>query len=594
MHFDGLNLQAVMVFLVAAGVAVPLLHRFKVSPVLGFLIVGLIIGPHGLARFSDSLTILQYIVISDLEGVQALAELGVVFLLFMIGLELSLSRLWALRRLVFGLGGSQVLITGAVIALIASVFGNPVEVAVILGGGFALSSTAIVIQLLSENRRLGTPLGRTSFSILLCQDLAVLPVLFLISAFAMQGGGSPVVSFLTVMGQAIAAVVIILGLGRLVIRPLFRLIGSTASREMFLAFVLLVIIGISLATEAAGLSLSLGAFLAGLLFAETEYRHEIEVDIEPFKGLLLGLFFVSVGMSVDLAQLAGRPAWLAASVIGLFALKGVILFGLVRAFGQSRAVATEAALLLGQGGEFTFLVVGLAMTLGLIPDATAQFMLIVTSITMFVTPFVAGAARSIAIRLEDGTADGGETDGDGDTGYTGDEVASELSGHVIIIGYGRVGRMLASVLEAQEIPHVSLDADTRLVDRFRTQGAGIYFGDATRAEVLRKLNVEEASSIVLTVNTREAAERIVQTARKTAPTLPIFARAHDVDQAARLVNCGADHVVPETTEASLRLTELVLVQAGLPDRAAHHSIETRRLEEHAKASHPGGAEFAET
>jgi len=572
-HFEGLNLQAVIVFLVAAGVVVPLLKRSRISPVLGFLVVGLVIGPHGLARFTDTFPFISHLVIADLEGVRALAELGVIFLLFMIGLELSLDRLWALRRMVFGLGGAQVLITGAVIAFIAAAFGNSVEVAVILGGGFALSSTAIVMQMLSENRRMGTPVGRTGFSILLFQDLAVLPILFMVSAFAAQGDSSPVLSFALAMGQAIIAVGIILGLGRLVIRPLFRLIGSAASREMFLAFVLLIIIGISLATEAAGLSLSLGAFLAGLLFAETEYRHEIEVDIEPFKGLLLGLFFVSVGMSVDLAQIVARPVWLAASVVGLFVLKGVILFLLVRAFRESRIVAMEVALLLGQGGEFAFLVVGLATALGLMPDPTAQFMLIVTSITMFITPFVAGVARRLAKNLEDRQGAGNAEQ---------QIEAATLEGHVIIIGYGRVGRMLASVLESQEIPHVALDIDTSLVQRFGVRGAGVYFGDGSRADMLRKLHIETASSMVVTINRPEAAERIVAEARKNWPLLQIYARAHDVDHAARLIARGANHVIPEATEASLQMSEMVLINAGLPDRAAHHLIEEKRLEEQVK------------
>ena len=270
MQAETLNLREVMVFLFAAGIIVPLVRRLRISPVFGFLVVGIVIGPNGVARFSDAFPWLHYVSITDLEGVRPLAELGVVFLLFMIGLELSLDRLWAMRRRVFGLGGAQILLTSTVIAVIASFFDNTLAAAIVLGAGFALSSTAIVMQLLSENRRLGTATGRTSFALLLCQDLAVLPILFLVGAFATQSDAPVLVAFGWAMGQALIAVAAILAIGRLVIRPVFRLVGSTASREMFLAFVLLVIIGTALATKQVGLSMALGAFLAGLLFAETE------------------------------------------------------------------------------------------------------------------------------------------------------------------------------------------------------------------------------------------------------------------------------------------------------------------------------------
>jgi len=469
MYAETLNLREVVVFLFAAGIIVPLVRRLRVSPVFGFLVVGLVIGPHGVARFADELPWLHYVTITDLEGVRPLAELGVVFLLFMIGLELSLDRLWAMRRRVFGLGGAQIVLTGTVIAVIASFFDNTLAAAVVLGAGFALSSTAIVMQLLSENRRLSTATGRTSFAILLCQDLAVLPILFLVGAFAAQSDASVLVAFGWAIGQALIAVAAILAIGRLVIRPVFRFVGSAASREMFLAFVLLVIIGTALATEQVGLSMALGAFLAGLLFAETEYRHEIEVDIEPFKGLLLGLFFVSVGMSIDIAQVAVKPLWLFAAVLGLYLVKSPIVYALARWFGEPRSVALESGLLLGQGGEFAFLVVGMAHALGLMPYDTAQFMLIVTGLTMIATPPVAHVARKLALAAEAREAELGER---------GTETPAGLSDHVIVVGYGRVGQMLGSVLNAQGLPHVGLDIDADMVAHFRAAGAGIYYGDA--------------------------------------------------------------------------------------------------------------------
>jgi CPA2 family monovalent cation:H+ antiporter-2 len=569
-HIETLNLREVIVFLVAAGVVVPLIRRLGISPVLGFLVVGLIIGPFGLARFTDVLPWLSYAVIGDLDGVRALAELGVVFLLFMIGLELSIDRLWAMRRLVFGLGGAQVVVTGAVITGIALLFDNTLPVAVVLGAGFALSSTAIVMQVLAENGRLGTTSGRTSFAILLFQDLAVLPILFLVGAFAAQAGESVWLAFGSAIGQALLAVAVILVLGRLVIRPLFRFIGAAASHEMFLALILLVIVGTALVTEKAGLSMALGAFLAGLLLAETEYRYEIEVDIEPFKGLLLSLFFVSVGMSIDLAKTAAEPGWLIASVFGLFLVKGPIIYLLVRLFREPRHAALESALLLGQGGEFAFLIIGLAATLGVMPGGTAQFMLIVAGITMVATPLVAHVARRLARAVETRDTSKGAPDAD---------LPTDLSDHVIIVGYGRVGQLLGSILDGQRLIHVALDIDMAIVARFRAAGGSIFYGDASRSEMLEKLNAGDAAALVITMDSPRAAERVVATAHKHWPGLAIYARAHDVDHASRLIEQGATHAVPEATEASLQLSEQVLMGAGVPEPAARQMIEARRQSE---------------
>jgi CPA2 family monovalent cation:H+ antiporter-2 len=571
-HVEALNLREVIVFLVAAGVVVPLVSRLRISPVFGFLVVGLVIGPYGIARFADTLPWVRYAVITDLKGVRPLAELGVVFLLFTIGLELSLERLWAMRRLVFGLGGAQVVATGVAVAFIASLFDNTLTAAVVLGGGFALSSTAIVMQLLAENRRLGTATGRASFAILLCQDLAVLPILFLVGAFAAQSDGSVVLAFVWAIAQALIAVGVILVLGRVVLRPVFRFIGSTASREMFLAFVLLVIIGTAMATEQVGLSMALGAFLAGLLFAETEYRHEIEVDIEPFKGLLLGLFFVSVGMSIDVASVAADPFWLIASAVGLFLVKSPIIYGLTRLFGEHRSVSLEAGLLLGQGGEFAFLIVGLAYSLGLLPHDTVQFMLIVTGLTMIVTPFVAHGARRLARAVEATEAEHVQGNIDIPTG---------LAGHVVIVGYGRVGQLLGSVLDAQQLPHIGIDVDVDLVARFRNAGASIFFGDASRPDILRRFGVDRAAAMVVTMDSPLGAEHVVAAARRHWPDLAIYARARDRDHAARLIAHGASHAIPEAMEASLQLGEMVLMGAGVPDSTARRIIEACRQGEQA-------------
>ncbi len=570
MHVDTLDLREAMVFFFAAGIIVPLARRFGISPVFGFLVVGLVIGPHGVARFADALPWLHYVLITDLDGVRPLAELGVVFLLFMIGLELSLNRLWAMRRRVFGLGGAQILITGAVIAFIAWLFENPLAVAVVLGAGFALSSTAVVMQLLAENRRLGTATGRASFAILLCQDLAVLPILFLVGVFGAQSDAPVLTAFAWAIAEAMIAVAAILAIGRLVVRPVFRFVGSTASREMFLALVLLVIVGTALATKQFGLSMALGAFLAGLLLAETEYRHEIEVDIEPFKGLLLGLFFVSVGMSIDVSQAAAEPFWLIASVFGLYLIKSPIVYALARWFGEPRPVALETGLLLGQGGEFALLVVGMAYGLGLMPNATAQFMLIVAGMTMVATPPVAHVARKIARAVEAREAGRDQRDTD---------IAVGLSGHVIVVGYGRVGQMLGSVLDSQALPHVGIDSDATLVARYRSAGAGVFYGDASRPDMLRKFGVDRAAALVVTIDNTQTAERVVATARRHWPDLLLLARARDRSHAERLIDRGASRVIPETVETSLQLSEMVLTGIGIPDQSARRIIETHRQAE---------------
>lgn len=585
MHPETLNLREVIVFLLAAGVVVPLFRRLRISPVLGFLLVGIAIGPHGVAHFAGYWPWIRHTVIDDVEFVGALAELGVIFLLFMIGLELSLERLWAMRRLVFGLGGAQVIATAVVITAIAAAFDNTLPMSVVLGAGFALSSTAIVMQLLSEQRRLGTETGRASFAVLLFQDLAVLPILFLVGAFAARGEDSPAIAFATAMGQAALAVVVVLALGRLLLRPLFRFLGAAESRELFLALVLLIIIGMALAMEAAGLSAALGAFMAGLLLAETEYRHEIELDIEPFKGLLLGVFFVSVGMEIDLAAVLAKPALLALSVFGLMLVKAPIIYLLARLFGQARWVAAEMALLLAQGGEFALLVVGMAFAMGLMSGPTAQFMLIVTTLTMLAAPAQAWAGRRVGLALERRSAEKHSPTGS----------PAEMKGHVVIAGFGRVGQMLSHILEEQEMAHLAIDADPQLIARYRLGREHVFFGDASRPDMLRRLGADKAAALVVTINSPLAAERIVAAARNEWPALPIHARAHDTEHARRLLTLGADKVIPETVEASLQLADAVLISSGLPGATAHRIIEAHRtaLEEKGELDEDAAEEVRE-
>lgn len=562
------HLREVVVFLIAAGVVVPLLHRLRVSPVLGYLIVGGIVGPFGLGLWADSFPLLGLAVISDLAGVQALAELGVIFLLFMIGLELSLDRLWAMRGLVFGLGSLQIVITATIIGVAAWEFGNSVPASIILGACLALSSTAIVMQLLMQSHRLASPLGRSSFSILLMQDLAVVPILFLVGVLGAKVEESVGLALLSALGRAVLTIGAIYVVGRLALRPVLRLVAQARSPEMFMAAVLLTVIGIAALTGAAGLSMALGAFLAGLLLAETEYRHEVEVAIEPFKGLMLGLFFMSIGMGIDWRTVADAPFWIAASVLGLFAVTSSVTALLCLRFGLAGPQAIEAGLLLGQGGEFAFIVVGLAMSLGLLADEVGQFMLIVTALTMIVTPLVAIAARRLAADLERRSR----------ATAHGHDVAElpEFAEHVILAGFGRVGRTLVDVLRAEAVPFLALDNDPVAVAEARKEGLPAFFGDASRLDLLHRARIEAAQAVVITMDAPAAAERIVREIRSTWPDVPVYARARDTAHAARLLAAGASASVPETVEASLQLAGRVLQGLGVAEEVVRRRLEQQR------------------
>jgi monovalent cation:proton antiporter-2 (CPA2) family protein len=564
--------RELVVFLVAAGIVVPVFHRLRVSPVLGFLLAGLAIGPYGLARFADLLPALQYVTIQDIDGVRLIAEFGVMFLLFTIGLELSLDRLWQLRRLVFGLGLSQVLLSAAAIAAIAMMFGNTLPAAIVLGSCLALSSTAMVMQLLQETRRSATPLGRASFAILLLQDLAVVPILLLVGfvAAAQQGSGDNSGIWLqlgeTLLGAAGALIGIVL-FGRYLLAPLYRMVGAAKSPELFMALTLLVVIAMAAVTGIAGLSMALGAFLAGLLLSESEYRHAVEVSIEPFKGLLLGLFFLSVGMGIDLRVATENAGWLLLSVIGLFAIKGSIIAMLALLFGRGRIVALEMALLLGQGGEFAFVVLGMAERLGLIELQISQFMLLVVSLSMALTPLTALVARRIAHRAEHH---------DAERAHGLAEDASALEGHVLICGFGRVGQSVARLLDAERIPWAALDHDSATVARERGNGQPVHYGDASRSEFLERLKAAQAQAVVVTLDDPVAAGRLVAALHRGWPQLPVLARARDAAHAEQLRQLGASDVVAEAEEASLQLGGLALQKTGLPDEAVRLRLERSR------------------
>jgi len=552
-------MREVVVFLVIAAILVPLFQRVRISPVLGFLVAGVLVGPNGLGALAADFHWLGYVTISDIESVALLGEFGIVFLLFLIGLELSFERLWSLRRLVLGLGSAQILVTGMVIGGIAWAWGNAIEAAILIGASFALSSTAVVIQELVQRRELSTRVGRASFSVLLMQDLAVVPILILTAAFGDAAGGSVLEALGIGFGIAAGAAVAIYLFGRVLLRPLFQLAASTRAPEFFVAITLLSAIATSAATAAAGLSLALGAFLAGLLLSETEFRHQIEVDIQPFKGLLMGLFFLTVGMGIDLGALETNVVMIVASVAGLFAIKAVLLSVLGRLFSLPLSSAIHTGILLGQAGEFGLLVVGIAMATGILAVDIGQFMLIVAALSMMLTPVLAIAGARVSGRMESHASHRS-------LAPQPDEIA-EIGNHVIIAGYGRVGRAIAEVLGEEKINYVALDLDVQRVSACRAHGEPIFFGDGGRVAMLERVAADRASAVVLTIDRPEEAERAVRDIRKRWPNLPIYARSRDVQHAYRLENAGATRTIPELAESSLQMGAAVLSGLGVPGDA---------------------------
>jgi CPA2 family monovalent cation:H+ antiporter-2 len=549
-------LREVVIFLAIAAILVPLFQRVRISPVLGFLVAGVIVGPNGLGAFVGQFQWLSYVTFTDVDSIAVLAEFGIVFLLFLIGLELSLERLWSMRKLVLGLGSSQILVTGLVIGGIAWAWGNPISAAILIGASFALSSTAVVVEELVQRRELATRVGRASFSVLLMQDLAVVPILILVGAFSDASDSSLLAALGKGFGIATLAAIALFLLGRVVLRPLFRLAASARAPEFFVAITLLTAIGASAATGAAGLSLALGAFLAGVLLSETEFRHQIEVDIQPFKGLLMGLFFLTVGMGIDLQAFWDSALLIVLSVVGLLVLKTALTTLLGRFFGLPLSCAAHAGILLGQAGEFGLLVVGLSMASGIIAPEPGQFLLIVAGLSMMLTPGLAVLGARVSGYLERNTTAPA-------LGPSTDEIA-EMGGHVVIAGYGRVGHAIAELLREERIDYVALDMDAMLVSRLRKRDEPVFFGDGRRADVLAKFGADRASAIVLTLDEEREAEEAVRDIRKHWPDIPVYARSRDLEHAAELERAGATRTIPELAESSLQMGAFVLMGLGIP------------------------------
>lgn len=554
-----------LVFLATAGVIVPVFHRLRISPVIGFLAAGIAIGPYGLHRLFPPDSWVGVFTLSDADRVAPLAELGVVFLLFMIGLELSWERLKLMRQRVFGLGGLQMLAAMATIAGIAYALGQTTVSAVIIGGALAMSSTAIVIPTLAARRRLASPTGRGSFAVLLFQDLSVAPLLLMVAALDDRAGGG-LWTILFALGRAALVLLILVVGGRLLLRPMMRYVAGTRSPELFMAACLLVVVGTGLLAAVAGLSMALGAFVAGLLLAETEFRREIEVMIDPFKGLLLGLFFVTMGAGLNVPLIVERPLIVGAIAVGLIALKVALLYPIGRAVGLPRGVARDVSLLLGPAGEFAFVLLPAAVAAQLVPGPVAQLVIAGATISMVALPAIAAivlARRGGARAPAPGTIE---------------PPPEDTQARVLVVGYGRVGALIGDMLTRHQIPFLAIDNDPEVTARARGEKKPIYYGDASRIEFLRRCGLAHARALVVTTDDSDAAEHIVRAVRKERPDLTLVARARDARHAARLYALGVTDAVPETVEASLQLSEAVLVDIGVPMGLVIASIHERRDE----------------
>ena len=544
-------LQESIIYLLAAIISVPISKRLGFGSVLGYLCAGILIGPFGFGFIHEPEHILHF------------AELGVVFLLFIIGLELKPARLWIMRKMVFGLGTAQVLVSAALIAVLAWFYGLEAQTSIVVGLILALSSTAFVLQMLAEKKQLSTQFGRAAFSILLLQDLAVIPLIALLPLLGaragLDSGFDPVE-----VGMMIGTLVLLIVGGRLALKPVLSTVAAAGIPELFTATALLVVIGSALLMEFAGMSMVLGAFIAGMLLADSEYRHQLEADIAPFKGLLLGLFFIAVGMSVNIGLLLDIPGRIMLLVAGLMVSKAVVLIVLARLFGMcDRRNAFSLAAVMSQGGEFAFVLFALAARERLVPAGVIDELILAVAVSMLLTPFVYLLNERVGAKL--GKAEAPQFDD-----------IPEEEHEVIIAGFGRVGQIVGRLLQSINKPFTALEIDSSQVDIVRRYGNSVHFGDAARPEVLRAAGAAHAKILVLATADMETSLHIAETAKRQFPNLTIIARAHNRRHAHKLMDVGVDKIFRDTLLSSLAMGESVLVNLGFDDNDVRHVSDTFR------------------
>jgi K+:H+ antiporter len=563
-------MQDALVILGSAGIVIPVFARFRITPIIGFILIGLAVGPFGLGALVDEFPWLQYVTISDPERLTPFADFGIILLLFAIGLELSFNRLWQLRKLVFGLGSLELLIIGSISAAFFGQYsGMDTTAALALGFALAFSSTAIVLPISGTK----TPVGRAALSMLLFEDIMIVPIIFILGALAPAAAGGGVEGITTTLVYGGLVIIALLVVGRFALPSLFSQAARTKSPELFLAATMLVVIGASLATAATGLSPIVGALIAGLLIAETEYHGEVESIMNPFKGLALGVFLITIGMSVNLLEIWANIGEIIGALVALLVFKAIITGTLLRMMGARRSTAAETGVLMASPSETSLIVLAAATTALVVDPETAQFWQIVTALGLTITPLLAKLGRVIARRIEA-------------TPELPDEDDHEA--RTIIIGGGRVGRLVAEMLTEHDQPYVILDSDPDLIVDAKRKGYRATFGDAARGDALTRLGIETAPSVVLTMDEPILAQRLVSKLRREHPELLIVSRARDTDHAAQLYRAGASHAVPETLESSLQLSEAVLVDIGVAMGPVIASIHEKRDEFREKLEIDGG------
>jgi len=551
-----------LVILGATGIVIPAFARIKITPIIGFILIGMVIGPSGLGALSGEYRWLNYVTISNPHAIEPFAELGIILLLFSIGLELSFRRLWSMRRIVFGVGAAELTACAVVIAGALLLAGRTTPAAIALGLALALSSTAIVIPLVNTH----TPVGRSALGMLLFEDVALVPIIFALAAMGPNSAGQSVEGLLMTLVIGCVTAVLMLVIGRVLLPFLFAQAARAKNPELFVAACLLVVIIASIITSAIGFSPVLGALIAGILIAETDYRGEVEIITIPFRGLGLGIFLLTVGMSVDFRQIIAQWESVFVALAAVLALKAVVTGLLLRLEGASPAVAAETGLLMASPSETTLIVLGAATTAQLISPETSGFWQIVTALGLTLTPLLRKLGRLAARQME-----GAEEAEQLDALLHGGE-----QGRVVLLGFGRVGQMVAEMLDTHDKPYVAIDSDVDAVAAARKQGFQVAFGDVSRPGLIETMRLKEPSAFILTMDNPVLINRLARKLRNAFPDLPIVARARDTAHAAELYKAGVTDAVPETLEASLQLSEAVLVDLGVPMGPVIASIHEKR------------------
>jgi len=571
------GLRDLIVILGAAGIVIPAFARFRVTPIIGFILVGILVGPMGLGALVGQYPALEWVTITDAESIRPIGEYGIILLLFTIGLELSFRRLWKMRRLVFGVGAAQLFGAGLVIAAGLYLFGYGPTAAIGIGIALALSSTALVLPIAGTQ----SAVGKSALAMLLFEDLAIVPIIFVLGALAPHAGDSTWGGLFTVLWQGSFVIAAMLVIGRFLLPRLFGQAARTKSPELFVSVSLLVVIVASLATGAVGLSPIVGAMIAGLLIAETEYQNEVEVMTAPFKGLALGVFLISIGMQIDLSYVADNWSILVGAVAGVVTIKALVTASLLKLNGARTGTATETGVLMGSPSETTLIVLGAAGAAQIIDSATINFWQVATAIGLTITPILARLGHDMATRLEMRESD--------DAAHENDTTTDPRT---VVIGFGRVGKLVADMLVTHGQPYVAVDSDIDTVAVARRQGYKVVFGDISRPETLDRLHLGYARALILTMDQPVLAEHIVKRVRQWLPDITIVARARDPEHAARLYQAGASDAVPETLESSLQLSEAVLVDLGVAMGPVIASIHEKRDEFRRQIKEAGGLDEA--